>query len=170
MEAFLSPAVNPPVDAIALDGIARILANLDHAVHTPQNREARWGMMMGAIEGGMCFWKGLGAAHALSIPLDAFGLHHGTLIGMLLPHTLRWARPVAAARFAPLDAIAGEPIEDALHALALRIGLPTSLAALGVPANALDAMAREAADSVFNRTSIRQGQAQDYLDILKAVY
>ena len=41
--------------------------------------------MMGALEGCMSILRGLGPAHALSIPLDAYDLHHGTLLGVLLP-------------------------------------------------------------------------------------
>ncbi|CAN5476718.1 iron-containing alcohol dehydrogenase [soil metagenome] len=170
LEAYLSPAINPPVDAIALDGIARIAKNLDLAVHEPGNRDARWNTMMGAIEGGMCFWKGLGLAHALSIPLDVHGLHHGTLIGMLLPSALRFARPVAAQRFEALDAIFGERIEDGLAALNKRIGLPPDLSGLGVPRDALQGIAAEAAASVFNTTSPRRGSAEDYLQMLHDVY
>lgn len=170
LEAYLSPAVNPPVDAIALDGIRRIARNLDIAVREPGNRDARWNTMMGAVEGGMCFWKGLGAAHALSIPLDTYGLHHGTLIGMLLPEAVRFARPAAAERFEALDEIFGEPTEDGLASLNQRIGLPTSLAALGVPHGALDSIAAEAAASVFNTTAPRRGTQGDYLAMLKAVY
>ncbi len=169
LEAYLSPAVNPPVDAIALDGIARILRHLELAVKEPGHRDARWNMMMGAIEGGMCFWKGLGAAHALSIPLDAYGLHHGTLIGMLLPATLRFARPAAASRLAALDALAGEPIEAALQSLAGRIGLPRELDPAIVPRSALPSIAEQAAASVFNTTSARRGSAQDYLAILNTL-
>lgn len=170
LEPWLSPAINPPVDAIALDGIRRLAGSLVTAVQSPTDRDARWNTMMGALEGGMCFWKGLGAAHALSIPLDAYDLHHGTLVGMLLPHAVRFARPVAAAKLAPLDAIFGAPTEDALADLNRRIGLPTSLHSLGVPHDALPEIAAAAAASVFNRTTIRPGQAQDYLDMLQAVY
>ncbi|MBL0421474.1 iron-containing alcohol dehydrogenase [Ramlibacter sp. AW1] len=170
LEAYLSPAINPPVDATALDGIRRLAGSLATAVERPGDREARWNTMMGALEGGMCFWKGLGAAHALSIPLDAYDLHHGTLVGMLLPAALRFARPVAADKLAPLDAIFGKPAEDGLAELNRRIGLPASLQALGVPRDALPGIAAAAAASVFNRTTIRPGQAQDYFAMLEAVF
>ncbi len=37
----------------------------------PANAEARWQMMMAALEGGLTFQKGLGAVHAMSHPLGA---------------------------------------------------------------------------------------------------
>ena len=88
LEGYLSSAVNPPADAVALDGIERLITHLPRAVNDGSDRDARWNMMMGAIEGGMSILRGLGPAHALSIPLDAYELHHGTLVGVLLPHTV----------------------------------------------------------------------------------
>jgi alcohol dehydrogenase class IV len=63
VETFLSPRFNPPADAIALDGAGRITRNLEKAVANGGDREARSELMMGALQGGMCFQKGLGAVH-----------------------------------------------------------------------------------------------------------
>ncbi len=53
------------MDAIALDGVRRIVAYLERAVTDGNDREARWQMMMAALEGGMSISKGLGPAHPL---------------------------------------------------------------------------------------------------------
>ena len=58
------------------------------AVRDPGDRPARWELMMAALEGGLAFQKGLGAAHALAHPLGALGVHHGTVNAILLPHVL----------------------------------------------------------------------------------
>ena len=50
IEGFLSPAINPPADAIALDGVERLIQHLPRAVRDGSDREARWNVMMGAIE------------------------------------------------------------------------------------------------------------------------
>ena len=50
-------------------------------------------MMMGALQGGLTFQKGLGAVHALSHALGGLkqpSLHHGTLNAILLPPVLRF--------------------------------------------------------------------------------
>src|ERR671911_998232 len=60
IETFLSPRFNPPADAIALDGAGRIVRHLERAVENGADREARAELMMGALEGGMTFQKGLG--------------------------------------------------------------------------------------------------------------
>ena len=120
--------MNPPVDAIALDAITRLWRHLPTAVEQGSDRTARWEVMMGATEAGMCFWKGLGPAHALSIPLDALGLHHGTLVGVLLPAMLRFVGDAAPDRIARLRPAVGlgpdEDLADALAAFNRRIGLP----------------------------------------------
>ena len=59
-ETFLSPRYNPPADAIALDGAARIWRNLEAACRTGKDIEARSEMMMGALQGGLTFQKGSG--------------------------------------------------------------------------------------------------------------
>ena len=54
--------------AIALDGLEKAWRFIERAVRDGSDREARWNMAMVAMEGAMCFQKGLGAVHALSHP------------------------------------------------------------------------------------------------------
>ncbi len=105
VETFLSPRINPPAEAIALDGAGRLWRNIERAVADGSDKQARWEMMMGSLEGGLTFQKGLGAIHALSHALGALkepSLHHGTLNAILLPPVLRFNAPVAAAKYARL--------------------------------------------------------------------
>lgn len=173
-EAFLSNAINPPVDAVAIDAMRRAYAFLELAVHDGGNRQARWNMLMAAVEGGMCFWKGLGPAHALSIPLDALDLHHGTLIGILMPHVARRLAGVSGEKFGQLKAALGIPasadLPDSLARWNRRIGLPAGLRDLGVPEEGLDRIAQAAEASFFNLTSPERLSADDYLDIVRAAY
>lgn len=60
METFLSPRINPPAEAIGLDGAGRIWRNIRRAVSDGKEIETRSEMMMGALEGGLSFQKGLG--------------------------------------------------------------------------------------------------------------
>jgi 4-hydroxybutyrate dehydrogenase len=173
LEAFLSPAINPPTDAVALDGIARLTKHLETAVSAGSDRDARWNVMMGAIEGGMSMWKGLGPAHALSIPLDAFHLHHGTLVGVLLPHMVAFVSGhVAPERMTRLADTLGcaEPraIPAHLTEFNARVGLPPDLAAMGVSEADLDAVAGDAAGSFFNQSSARRGSEREYLALARA--
>lgn len=173
VEAFLSPAINPPADAVALDGVARLARHLRDAVEGG-GAEARWNTMMGAIEGAMAMWKGLGAAHALSMPLDALNLHHGTVVGVLLPHAVRFVSAnVPAERLARLSAALGASDDDpaeTIGRLVRDIGLPPGLQAMDVPPDHLTGYAEEAAGTPFNATSARPAAAAGYLALAYAAF
>lgn len=51
IETYLAPSMNPPAEAIALDGLGRAWKHLERAVNDGHDREARWNMMMAAMEG-----------------------------------------------------------------------------------------------------------------------
>jgi alcohol dehydrogenase class IV len=172
LEGYLSHAVNPPLDAIAIDGIVRIAEHLPRVIENGSNRESRWQVMMGAVEGGMCLVKGLGAAHALSIPIDTLDLHHGTIVGIVLPQALRFVSPNAGNKLdrlaAALGLNKGGDVADFLEDLNRRIGLPPNLSALGVLPDQVDDIAADASATSFNQTSARQGSSRDYAELLRS--
>lgn len=93
IEAVLSPNINPPAEAIGLDGIERIVAQnwLYRAYKEPENIDARWNMLMASTEGALAFVKGLGSCHALahaSASIKGINPHHGTLNAIFLPFVL----------------------------------------------------------------------------------
>lgn len=141
VEAVLSPVVNPPAEAIGLDGIERIFRNraLERAVQNGADRDARWQMMMASYEGALAFIKGLGAVHGLSHALgriSALKLHHGTLNAVILPHSLAMIGSATEEKFARIKRAMGVPASadliDEIAQLNARIGLPASLSAMGV--------------------------------------
>ena len=95
METFMAPAVNPPADGIALDGLERGWAHIERATRDGGDREARWHMMSASMQGAMAFQKGLGCVHSLSHSLGGVNprLHHGTLNAMFLPAVVRFNAP-----------------------------------------------------------------------------
>ena len=145
VETFLSPRFNPPAEAMALDGAARAWRWLAQAVNQPTDLAARSEMMIAGLHGGLAFQKGLGAVHALAHPLGALTaptLHHGTVNAVLLPHVLRFNAGHVGDKFGRLRAAFGlDPGADlaaAFTALNARIGMPASLAAMGVTAAVRD--------------------------------
>ncbi len=169
IETFLSPRFNPPADAIALDGLARAVRWLPEAVADGRNLVARSEMMMAALQGGLCFQKGLGAVHALSHPLGGLEqprLHHGTLNAVIMPAVLRYNAPFAAEKYARLRAALGLPAEADLAAfvedLNRRLGLPRNLAEMGVPADCLPRMIAGAVKDHSSATNPRVMTEADY--------
>lgn len=174
IETFLSPRINPPADAIALDGAARAWTWLARAVDTGTDHRARWEMMMAALEGGLTFQKGLGAVHGLSHALGGSKhpvLHHGTLNAVLLPPVLRFNADIAADKYARLKATLGLPpqadLADEVAGLTARIGLPSSLAAMGVTASMLDLAAEAAVKDHSTATNPRPVDRGAYLTLLR---
>ena len=174
IETFLSPRFNPPADAIALDGAGRIVRNLEKAVANGQDREARSELMMGALQGGMCFQKGLGAVHGLSHALGSLkhpALHHGTLNAVLLPPVLRYNVGSADEKYARLALAMGLPADADLagyvDGLNARIGMPKTLGEMGVPEAVLPEMAKKAELDHSTPTNPRPVKAADYLQMMR---
>lgn len=169
IETFLSPRLNPPADAIALDGARRIVRHLERAVENGRDAEARAELMMGALMGGMCFQKGLGAVHGLSHALGSLrepSLHHGTLNAVLMPPVLRFNAGHVGDKYDRLSAAMevgpGLEIADFVAGLNARLLLPGSLREMGVPEEVVPAMAAKAERDHSTPTNPRPVTAADY--------
>lgn len=174
IEAYLSTSVNPPAAAIALDCVERAGSWIERAVSHGNDREARWQMLMAALEGGLSFQKSLGAVHAAGHPLGGLGYHHGTLNAILLPPVLRFNAPAVPEKIARLKAALGlEPSEDLadwIERLTRRIGLPMRLSELGLDPALIPGLAEEASREHLSETNPRPASAEDYRRILEAAF
>jgi alcohol dehydrogenase class IV len=170
VETFCSPTVNPPADAIALDGLRRIVAAIERACANGQDRDARWDMMMGSVEGAIAFQKGMGAVHALSHPLGAYGFHHGTLNAILLPHVVAHNRDHIGAMRDAMGLAGDADLPGAFDALNARIGVPRTLSAIGADPATFDAVAEAALSDNAHKTNPRPTTAADYRRLLDAAF
>lgn len=169
LETFLSPAINPPAEAIALDGLARAAAHIERATHEGGDRQARFEMMMAAMEGAMAFQKGLGAVHAMSHPLGALPgkpLHHGTLNAVVLPTVLAFNAGHVGDKYARIRSVvglgAGADLSEWIRGLTRRLGLPANLRAMGVVEADLAGLPERAERDHCNATNPRPATAADY--------
>jgi len=176
VETFLSPLFNPPAEAIALDGAGRIWRNIERAFADGSDIAARTEMMMGSLEGGLTFQKGLGAIHALSHALGGLkspSLHHGTLNAILLPGVLRFNAASVGDKLERLKAAMGiaasADLADEVDALNRRLAIPQSLGALGVSAEQLDGIVDGALKDHSNATNPRKAARAEYRALLDAV-
>ena len=185
METFMSAAVNPPADGIALDGLARGWRFVERATRDGQDRDARWNMMSASMQGALAFQKGLGCVHSLSHSLGGVDprLHHGTLNAMFLPAVVRFnAQAESVRRDGRLQRMAdamgigrcgdddrdGEAIAEALRAMNARLGLAPGLAALGVTPEQHERIIDGAMADHCHLTNPRRASRDDYRAMLVA--
>ena len=181
LETFMAPAVNPPADGIALDGLARGWAHIERATRDGQDREARWNMMSASMQGALAFQKGLGCVHSLSHSLGGVDprLHHGTLNAMFLPAVVLFNAPAASIqterrlqRMAQAIGLPGcdaqgQALADAIRALNARLGLPSGLAAMGVTPDLFERVIDGAMADHCHKTNPRIATRNEYRAMLQ---
>ncbi len=157
LEAFANRAAHPLVDLYALEGIRLVAAHLKRAVDQPADLEARGALALGSLYGGLCLGPvNTAAVHALAYPLGSeFRLAHGLSIALLLPHVVRFNLPAMPQRYADIARALGVKDgatelatatrgADRLAELGADCGIPSGLAACGVPPDAIPRMAVDA--------------------------
>lgn len=177
LEGFLSTNDNPPTEAVALDGIARVIGYVNRATVSGQDREARSQMMMAALQGGMSIYMGLGPIHAMAMALSDSPLHHGTLVAVLTPAVMRFyngmdggkLQRVAQAMNLKADDDAGKRIADAVAQMNARLGLPTTVRQMGYEKQDTERMVDEAHRSYFNLQAPKRPTREDYQKLIAEV-
>jgi alcohol dehydrogenase class IV len=169
VEGFLSNNVNPPAEAIALDGITRVVDYIERAVADGSDRDARWHMLMAGLQGGMAIYMGLGPVHVLGHIFADSPLHHGALITASAPPVLRFYKAHGdAALTEKLERLAvamklppGMDVATGIADLNMRLGLSNSVRDLGYPNDDPDMLAGLAMAVHFNATApIKPTEAQ----------
>jgi len=174
IETYCSPIINPPADAIALDGMQRIFASIQQAVKQGSDRQARWNMMMGSLEGALCFQKGMGAVHACAHPLGALGYHHGTLNAILLPHVLRLNLSDLGAKADKIAKLCSASdvsrIPETMTNLNVALGIPTRLRDIGLKQTDLSGIAAAAMLDNANKTNPKKMTIALYEELIAAAF
>jgi maleylacetate reductase len=167
VEALYAPGTDPVVALHAEAGIRALVEGLTGAVDDPADLGARSTALHGAhLAGRALAVAGTAVHHKLCHVLGgSFGLDHGRTHAVVLPHVVRALVPVEPEALARVALALGGPADAGaaaglLHDLADRLGAPTSLAALGMPADGLDRAAELAAAA----TGGDQGELRDLLD------
>ncbi|MEO9818715.1 MAG: iron-containing alcohol dehydrogenase [Paracoccaceae bacterium] len=150
LEAFCSPHYHPMSQGIALEGLRLVKENLPRAFADPTDLDARAHMMSAAMMGATAFQKGLGAIHALSHPIGAiYNTHHGTTNAVVMQAVLDFNRTAIEEQMRQAAAYLGieggfNGMRDLVGTLNDGLGIPASLAAMGVTDPDIDAILKGA--------------------------
>lgn len=141
VEALYAQDSNPITSLMAEAGIAALARALPRVVERPNDRAARTEAQYGGWLCGVCLGTvGMALHHKLCHVLGgSFNLPHAQTHAVVLPHAVAYtalAAPEAMARIA--RALGAADAALGLHALARRVGAPTSLAALGMPETGIE--------------------------------
>ena len=151
-EAYCAPGFHPLADGIALEGMRLIHRFLPRAYADGGDIEARAQMLAAASMGATAFQKGLGGVHAIAHPVGSwFNTHHGLTNAVILPYIMTFNRNAIAektdviARFLSLREQGFDGFLTWVLAMRHELGIPHSLAAIGVSAEKAAIIGREAA-------------------------
>jgi len=153
VESFVCTKRNGVSCAYARASLSRTLPNFKRIFDEPRDLDARGELLLGAAYAGLAIEHSmLGAAHAAANPLTArFEITHGHAVGLMLPHVITFnaEHDEARAWYDELAAAAGlddcDALLDALRAALRRATLEPDLGSAGVPRDALDDLAADAA-------------------------
>ena len=145
-EGLYAPDMNPVIALMAEEGIRASAAALFPLQHDARDVAARSDALYGAWLCGMVLGATtMGLHHKLCHTLGgSFNLPHAEVHTVLLPHALAYnavAAPDGLRRAGRSLGVGAGEVPQGLQALAKRYGAPTSLAALGMPADGLNRVA-----------------------------
>src|ERR1700683_4376243 len=142
---------HPLADGVALEGMRLIHRYLPRACADGRDIEARAYMLAAASMGATAFQKGLGGVHAIAHPVGSwFNTHHGLTNAVALPYVMTFNRSGiddkadVIARVLDLPARGFEGFLDRVLQMRRELGIPHSLAEIGVSADKAEIIGREA--------------------------
>ena len=151
-EAYCAPGYHPYAEGIAVEGMRLVRENLGRAVKDGRDIEARSHMLGASQMGSTAFQKGLGAIHSLSHPVGAvLDTHHGLTNAVVMPYVVQFNRAaiedkvVRLARWLNLRTPTFGGFMQWTLDLRREIGIPHTLAELGVKTEHLDKFSEMAA-------------------------
>jgi len=181
MDAAVTPAGNEFTQAMSITAIKMVFKYLPRAYRNGKDREARYRMMMAASAAGVGFGQsGCALTHSLGHSIGSiFKVHHGLAVGIFIPYSFQFYRPVCDKYLEICHALRIEgATEDesfnnlikAVRDLFTSLDVPLSLKDLGIPR---DEFAREIPtlvtysvediDTVFSPRPITEAQCEKIL-------
>ncbi|MEZ4747956.1 MAG: iron-containing alcohol dehydrogenase [Calditrichia bacterium] len=178
VESFVSTKRTAFSQMFAKEAFRFIDEHAEYFLNSPSQITAASAMLMGAHLAGMSIENSmLGAAHALANPLTAtYGITHGTAVGIMLPHVVRFNASEVAPLYGELilhssvksDAVTY--LTNRIHQLQEWGDLPGSLNQCNVPETDLPVLAKLAAEQWTGRFNPRPVDEQTLLDLYRQAW
>lgn len=181
IESFISRHATPLTEAVSLAAAAQIGPHLVRAFRDGTDRAARTALAWGSMMAGLALANArLGAVHGFAHPVGTrLGINHGLACAVLLPAVLEYNLPAAEEKYARLAAALGlvsGPVgtpEAARRLLAFvrdlnaQLGVPPTLAALGLTREMIPDIVRETLPSGSLAANPRPATAAELAAILE---
>lgn len=152
VEALYARDRNPIISLMAEDGIRTLSSALPILVHEPGNLEARTNALYGAWLCGCCLGAvGMALHHKLCHTLGgSFDLPHAETHTVILPHAVAYNAAAAPEAMAAICRALGAPdAAQGLFDLVRALGVPLSLAELGMPESGIETAADIAVENPY---------------------
>ncbi len=171
IESFLSRHATPLTEAIALRAAEELARALPTVVTRGGDLDLRTAAAWGSTMAGLALANArLGVVHGMAHPVGVrYGVPHGLVCGVLLPHALALNREAAPEKFATLERVlGGDPVGYA-QALLVACGLPTTLKEYDLRHEDFPAIAAEAMTSGSTKANPREVTEADIVALLERV-
>lgn len=152
VEGLYAQDTNPIVVLMAAEGIRALSRALPVVVKQPDDLEARTDAQYGAWLAGVVLGSaGTALHHKLCHTLGGtFNLPHAETHTVILPHAVAYNRAAAPeAMQIAADALHVDDAAEGLYDLVVKIGAPTALKDIGMPADGLDRAAQLATENPY---------------------
>jgi alcohol dehydrogenase len=164
----------------SLNAFRYLEANFETVLRSPSDLAARSAMQVGAHLAGMAIENAmLGVCHSCANPLTAhYGITHGTAIGIMLPHVIRFNALTVGLLYSELlkeranasSQKAGEILAERISSLTAAAGLPKTLKECGVSETILPLLAEEANQQWTARFNPRPVTEVEILKLYQAAW
>jgi alcohol dehydrogenase class IV len=149
IESFTSVNASQYSEVLSLRAIELLNGHIVEAFRNGGNVLAREKMLLGSFLAGIAFANaGVTAVHAFAYPLGGmFHVAHGLANSLMLPVILRFNAASARERFQPIGRLmsqggTADTVVQRVEELLGILQLPRNLAAVGIPADALEPMSQ----------------------------
>ena len=171
VESYVCTRRNPVSQMFAAEAWRLLDRSYEAVLAGTKDSEPWQAMLTGAHFSGVAIEHSmLGAAHACANPLSArFKVSHGSAVGLMLPHVMRFNEVEVSGEYQLLGGGAEEMIER-LEVVRSTAGLPQQLREIAVPEEVLPDLAADAAEQWTARFNPRPLGLSDLLELYKAAF